>query len=78
MTDTKYNGWANRETWLVNLWFGDGFAADADDGVAITAEYIRDTVEEYVDSIVPSSSFVADMIDMGSIDWEELASHYDT
>lgn len=22
---TKYNGWTNRETWLVNLWYGDSF-----------------------------------------------------
>lgn len=21
--DTKYSGWKNRETWLVNLWFGN-------------------------------------------------------
>ena len=39
------NGWKNRETWLVNLWFGDNFAMDADDGVEITTDYIRETVE---------------------------------
>jgi hypothetical protein len=70
------NGWKNRETWLVNLWFGDNFAMDADDGVEITADYIRDIVENYVDEIVPASSFIADMMDINAIDYDELARHY--
>lgn len=72
------NGWKNRETWLVNLWFGDNFAADADDGVAVTADYIRATVESYVDVIVPASSFIADMMDLRAISYDELAAHYAT
>ena len=72
------NGWKNRETWLVNLWFGDTFAMDQDDGIEITAEYIENVVTEYVDSIVPASSFIADMMDMRAIDYDELASHYET
>lgn len=72
------NGWKNRETWLVNLWFGDNFAMDADDGIEITADYIRETVESYVDEIVPASSFIADMMDMNAINYDELAAHYVT
>jgi hypothetical protein len=72
------NGWKNRETWLVNLWFGDNFAMDADDGVEITADYIRETVESYVDELVPASSFIADMMDLGAINYDELAAHYVT
>ena len=70
------NGWKNRETWLVNLWFGDFFANDAEDGVDVTAEHIREYVEQYVDEIVPACSFVADMMDMRAIDWDALAAHY--
>ncbi len=70
------NGWKNRETWLVNLWFGDMFAMDADDGVEITADYIEQVVVHYVDEIVPASSFIADMMDMRAIDYAELARHY--
>ena len=72
------NGWKNRETWLVNLWFGDMFAMDQDDGIEITAEYIENVVTEYVDSIVPASSFIADMMDMRAIDYDALAAHYAT
>ncbi len=78
MENTKYNGWTNRETWLVNLWFGDNFSMDVEEGIEISAEYIQETVESYVDEIVTeSASFVADMIDMGCINWNELASHYE-
>lgn len=75
-----YNGWANRETWLVNLWFGDIFAAMQDDGVKITADYIRETVEQYIEEKIGSdwSDFIVDMMDLGAIDYDELASHYET
>jgi hypothetical protein len=77
----SYNGWKNRETWLVNIWFGDGFAMELEDGVEITADYIRDTVENYVDEIIgrgDGSGFVRDMLDLGAIDYDELAAHYET
>jgi hypothetical protein len=70
------NGWKNRETWLVNLWFGDSFAMMQDDGVRITPDFIEAEVEAYVDEIVPASSFVADMIDLRAIDYDALAAHY--
>ena len=72
------NGWSNRETWLVNLWFGDSFAAMQDDGETITAEYIRETVEQYIEEKIGSdwSNFIIDMMCLGVIDYEELASHY--
>lgn len=70
------NGWKNRETWLVNLWFGDSFAMMEEDGVQITPEFIQAEVETYVDEIVPASSFVADMMDLRAVDYAELAAHY--
>jgi len=71
---SDYNGWTNRETWLVNLWFIDGLDSEEE----TTAEYLREMVEEYVDSIVPASGFVADMINLSCINWTELAeSHND-
>ena len=72
------NGWKNRETWLVNLWFGDMFTNDAEDGVAITADYIEHIVTEYVNEYISNAPFIADMIDMGAIDYDALAAHYAT
>ncbi len=75
---TTYNGWANRETWLVNLWFGDYFAELADGGEVIDADYIRDFVDEHVAECMGGGrdGFIADMLDMSGIDWGELAEHY--
>jgi len=75
----SYNGWKNRETWLVNIWFGDDFQMQLEDGAEITADYIRDTVETYVDEIIgrgTGSGFVQDMLDLNAIDYEELAAQY--
>ena len=72
---TDYNGWTNRETWLVNLHFGDMFSEDTDDGETWSAEALRDYIEEYV-SEYPNCSFIADMIDLGCIDWGSLEEHY--
>jgi hypothetical protein len=76
------NGWKNRETWLVNVWFGDNFAMDADDGVKITADYIRETVENYIDDMLGrgqmASGFIHDMMDLRAIDYDELAAAYVT
>lgn len=74
---TTYNGWANRETWLVNVWFGDYFAALAEEGETIDADYIRDFVDEHVSEATGGQSgFVNDLLDLSGIDWNELAEHY--
>lgn len=75
---TKCNGWANRETWLVNLWFGDGFTMDAEEGIEITPDYIRETVEQYIEDKLKGdwSNFIVDMMDLNAIDYQELADHH--
>ena len=48
MTDTKYNGWTNYETWLAALWIGndEGFESQADE---IARECIRDAIDSEQD-----------------------------
>jgi hypothetical protein len=72
------NGWKNRETWLVNLWFGDTFAMMQDDGVRITPDFIEAEVTAYITENLgaPRHGFIMDMMDLGAIDYDELASHY--
>ena len=39
MSDKKYNGWSNYETWLVNLWFdNDNYSQD------ILAQFAKDSI----------------------------------
>lgn len=77
MTDNACNGWRNAATWTVNLWFGDSWAMMADEGDEITAEYCRDSVEDYVrDAIGEDNGFIWDMLDLSSVDWYALAAHH--
>ena len=73
MTDTTYNGWRNRETWLVNIWFLDGVTEP------MTAEGIHSMVSEALDEALSRKSamtgFIIDMMDVDCIDWDGLAAH---
>lgn len=63
---TKYNGWANRETWLINVWFNPESKADVD--------MIREQLESDIDQL---PAYLKDFINDGVIDWEELLEHFD-
>ncbi len=79
-----YNGWKNKETWLVNLWLGDMLTMDRESGNEISADYIELLVEDMVDGALDRgarsfSGFVIDLLNcaLGEIDYHELASHYE-
>ena len=73
----SYNGWKNKETWLVGLWIGDSLTMEAEDGILITPEYVQSIVEDLVDDQI-RDGFLRDLINcaLGEIDYEEIASHY--
>ena len=77
MTDTKCNGWTNAATWTVNLWFGDHWDYLSEDGI-LDADNMREHVQDYIDEMLgdKNSGFICDMIDLGRVNWHELASHY--
>ena len=79
----KYNGWTNRETWLVNLYFGSDFeeivkSEIEETGEKMSVDEIAEKYEEFVtsmfdDEIDSLSPFLQDLIDLGIINWYELA-----
>lgn len=76
----KYNGWTNRETWLVGLWFGDYFAETVEEtGRGFTADEAKECVEAFTFDChdLPSSGFIADIIggSLARINWQEIAEH---
>ena len=78
---TGYNGWKNKETWLVNLWLGDTFVDMQEEGHRITADLIESMVQEFIGDIDGKSvenGFLVDMLNcaLGEIDYRELAANY--
>tara|TARA_R100001198_G_C5138393_1_gene153357 strand:+ start:175 stop:417 length:243 start_codon:yes stop_codon:yes gene_type:complete len=76
----SYNGWSNKETWLVNLWVGDFLTMDQEDGITIDAAYIEQVVEDRIEeSGSRVNGFVGDILNCAlcEIDYHELASHYE-
>jgi len=75
MTATEgYNGWANYETWKVNLEVFDGYDPD---GQRQTAESVQEFVEEVIFSEARGRSFDL-LTDWASsfirnVDWQEIA-----
>lgn len=69
----KYNGWKNKETWLVNVWFGDYMAELGE----IDADTYESTVEELINETLDLDGFTRDLFNCAyhGIDWRELAAH---
>jgi len=72
-----YNGWKNKETWLVNVWFGDHLTELESEGSFISADTIRDLVDEMVQP-VEINGFLSDILNcsLGEIDYMEIADAY--
>ena len=75
MTQERYNGWTNYETWLVGLWFNDGF--DKHSASELDADGYRDWVWSYLDDNTSLSGFLGDVVTgfLGSVNWAELADN---
>lgn len=62
---SDYNGWTNRETWLVNVWFNPESADDV--------HAARDALEEAYDQM---PTFIRDFCNLDAINWNELLEHF--
>ena len=64
MSNTTYNGWTNRATWLVNVWFNPETRDDV-----LNA---KETLDLAVDEL---PAFLRDFVDT-DINWDELLEHF--
>ena len=71
MNNETYNGWYNRETWLINVWLGDVLSGD---GQRWDADTLQEWVEEFIEA--PTEGILADLCGIHRVDWEELAQHF--
>jgi len=86
MMTERYNGWANYETWRVNLEILDGMSCE-DFGLRPVSEDERDrdirqleeSIEAYVVEVVvlDSKGFALDLAlsFLNKVDWQEIAEH---
>ena len=74
----SYNGWSNKETWLVNVWLGDDLQAHKDEGEALTTDYIEGLVDDLWSEIDCDNGLMFDLLNtaMGEINYWELEQHY--
>jgi hypothetical protein len=65
MSANTYNGWTNRATWLVNVWFNPESLSDL--------ESARYAIEEATESL---PDFLKDFLCTDEINWSELEEHF--
>ena len=65
--NTGYNGWTNRETWLVNVWFNPESRTDV--------ELAREALEEQYNAMPDGP--LKDMVSLSEVDWDELLDHFE-
>jgi hypothetical protein len=73
-----YNGWTNKETWLVNRWLGEYFQQELKDGYEITSAHIKDTINNMLSDSPELWGLFSDLLDcaLGEINCYEIAAHY--
>ena len=77
----KYNGWTNRETWLVNVWEIPEMIEDRNRSIEEIAGELESIVSEMLyESMPDASGFIGDLLPsadsiLARINFEELASH---
>lgn len=73
----SYNGWSNKETWIINHYFSDVFSRNSHSNFEVTSSELREVVRKTFILSKHTSierEFVA--LAMSRVDWEELADEY--
>ena len=74
----SYNGWSNKETWLVNVWLGDDLQAHKEEGEPLTDDYIEAIVDDMAAELEFDNGLLRDLLNtaMGEVNYWELEQHY--
>jgi len=80
MTESmKFNGWTNRETWLVNLYFEETFQQMKNEGWDADRDVIKEYIADFLDQhcFESPNDFIQDVITgfFDKIDFDEIVEH---
>jgi len=73
MTIKEYNGWTNRNTWLINLWFGDYIRNLLEEDCCESPDNLQGFIESIIDEqVAETPTMIKDFLDFDGINWGEL------
>lgn len=84
MTDTRYNGWTNYETWRVNLEIFDGMDILEFLGPCENTYELSKLMQEYAENLITDYKYETNLAQdyalafLSNVNWAEIARHYQT
>ena len=80
MTDTRYNGWTNYETWRVNLEIFDGMDIGKWSDAYELSKWMQDYAENLITDYKSETNLAQDyaLAFLSNVNWAEIARHYQT
>ena len=82
MTNTTYNGWTNRETWVIGLYLMDSITDqiidDIDNWASTETMEAGQLFEECIDEMIENADMndlLLDLLDLSQVNWQELGQH---
>ena len=81
MAERTYNGFTNRETWLVNVFYREQIL-DYSTSIESSLEFVKEEIQDRIDNfmVLIRQSIVQELICskeiVNKINWSELEDHY--